>query len=97
MRILALAAALSLAACASANVEPRIEVREVRTAVPVACVPASLGPAPDYPVDLIAILAMPGPDRYQAVAALMLLYRARLDEVEPVLALCAKAGKTPAN
>lgn len=88
------AVTLALTACASGPpAEPKIVTRDVLIPVIADCVPKSLEPPPTYPVTIADILAAPGPDAYQRLAALFLLYRARLAEVEPIIANC----RTPAE
>mgnify|MGYP000747660966 CR=1 FL=1 len=89
------AAALSLAACATTEAAPpeRIVTVEVAVPVPSPCVPATLGPAPEYPDTDEALRAAPDPaTRYQLLGAGRLLRNARLNEVEPVIAACPRAS-----
>ena len=86
---------LSLGACASTPQvapEPRIVTVEVAVPVPQPCVPAGLAAPPEYPDTDDALRAAPdAASRYQLIAAGRLLSRARLNEVEPVVAACPRA------
>lgn len=92
--ILAALCAVSLAGCATAP-ELRIEVREVRIPVPVACA-ADPGPAPAYPDTAEALAA--APDVFEGVKLLKagrLLRQARERELEAALAGCAGLPTKP--
>lgn len=91
---IAVVAALSLTACATAKPVPEPRIVTVEVAVPVAspCVPAGLAGPPEYPDTDDALRAAPGPaERYLLVVAGRALMRARLNELEPVVAGCPKA------
>ncbi len=95
MRSLILAACALLAGCASTpDSEPRVVTVEVAVPVASPCVPASLGPAPEYPDTDEALRAAPdAASRYQLLGAGRLLRGARLNELEPVVARCPKAAE----
>lgn len=92
-----LAGALLLAGCGTTVQErPQPIVTTVEVAVPVSspCVPAKLGPKPDYPdTDAALRAAFDAAERYQLLAAGRPLREARLNELEPVVAGCPKAAK----
>jgi hypothetical protein len=94
-RKICLIAALAMAGCASTpdpDVPERIVTVEVAVPVAQPCVPATLGPAPDYPDTDEALRSAPdAATRYLLIAAGRLLRIARLGEVEPVVAACPKA------
>lgn len=90
MKVLALLVLAPLAACAAAPVEPpTVRTVEVKVPVPVACVPATLAPAPTYPDTAQTLRAAnDAADRYRLMAAGRLLRDQRLAELEPVVAGC---------
>lgn len=90
-----IAAALCLAGCSGRPQErPQPIVTTVEVAVPVAqpCVPATLGPAPDYPdTDEALKQAADAAQRYLLLVAGRILRAARLKELEIVAAGCPRA------
>lgn len=90
----AVAASLLLTACSTTGGEPRVVTVEMAVPVASPCVPASLGPAPDYPDTDEALRRAGDPaERYQLVIAGRALKDARLNEIEPVVAACPKAAR----
>lgn len=95
MKLLLLLPALLLAGCATvpgAPPEPIIVVQDVIIPGPPApCVPASLGPEPDYVDTKEALVnASEGAVRYQLLIAGRIQRMARLSELEPVVKGCPK-------
>jgi hypothetical protein len=89
MRYLAPLAFVLLAACGTAPLEPKVEVREVRVPVPVACVPKSFPAAPQFPDSRAALLAAKGQDeRYRLMAAGWMPRDARLAALEAQIKAC---------
>lgn len=89
-------AAVLLAGCATAPATPpeRVVTVEVAVPVPSPCVPANLGPAPEYPDTDEALRAAPdAATRYLLLGAGRLLRIARANEVEPVVAACPRAAQ----
>lgn len=83
---------ITLAACATKPPEPVIKVVEVRTAVPVACVPKDLPPAPSYTDTREALAAAEDfAGRYQLLAANWALHAAREALTEAALDACRTA------
>lgn len=82
-----------LSGCASQTPEPEVRVQRVVIEKPVACVPANLGEAPQYPDSDEALRkARDLAERYLLLWAGRELRKARLGEVEPVIAECRKAA-----
>lgn len=92
MRALALLPLMALAACATKPApEPVVRTVTVDRAIVVACVPRTLGPAPQYPDTDANIRASAGPgDLLQLLAAGRLLRQQRLAELEPVITACRR-------
>jgi len=92
---LAAALALALAACAGApppELEPRIVTRDVRVAVPVACISrGQIPPAPVYPDQRISAEA-PIDELARAIAIGLAMRDERLAILEAALAACQGAG-----
>lgn len=89
-----LGGALLLAGCHSTGAAPSPRVTVVERAVPVSspCVPATLGPRPDYPDSDEALRAAPdAATRYQLLSAGRPLRVARESELETVVAGCPRA------
>lgn len=86
-----MALCVSLAACASAPREPVVKIVEVKTPVPVTCIPKSLRPAPTVPDTDAAIKASPGPgDLLQLLAAGRIIRDQWIAEVTPAIAACRR-------
>ncbi len=85
----------ALGGCAK-TVAPQPEIRtvEVKVPVPQPCVPASYGPAPDYPdTDSALRKAADAAERYLLLAAGRKLRVSREKENDTVIAGCPKVGK----
>lgn len=93
----ALALALGmLGGCSTPSGPPHEVYTEVKVAVPVSCVPKTLGAAP---IDLLTpaqLLAIPdGPGRYVALAQDWLRRVARMNDTEPVVKACQDPAPAP--
>lgn len=86
-------AASLVAACSTTKPEPQIRVVEGKVPVAVSCVPANLPPQPTYRVTVGDLVGAPdAAERYRLAAAGFQEREARLNEVEPVVEGCRKAG-----
>lgn len=86
-------AASLVAACSTTKPEPQIRIVEVKVPVAVSCVPENLPPRPGYRVTASDIVGAPdAAERYRLAAAGFQERDARLNEVEPVVEGCRKAG-----
>lgn len=87
---------LLLAACASkpqARPEPIIITQPVPVATPAPCVPDTLGAPPDYVDSDKALKGASGPaERYQLLWAGRAQRKARLNEIEPIVAACPRGS-----
>ena len=86
-----------LAACGSTPApEPIIRTIEVRTPVPVSCIPADFPAAPVYPDTAAELKAAPSAeDRLQLLAAGWFVRDARLAFLEGVVANCRRVAPPP--
>ncbi len=85
-----------LSACATSPApEPKIQAVEVKTEVPISCVPSDLPPPPAYTDTTEALKAAPDfAARYQLLAANRGLRITREAMLESLVAGCLKAGGT---
>lgn len=85
-----------LAGCAHAPAaapEPALAPIEVDRPVAASCVPANMADAPEYPDTDQALKTAPdAAERYQLLYAGRKVRTARVNELEPVIAACRKAG-----
>jgi hypothetical protein len=94
-KLLLLLAPFALLACETTpppEPEPRIVTVEVPVPTPAPCVPRDLPPAPEYliPNDATLAGAADAAARYQLLYADWLLRRARLGQLEPIVAACPR-------
>jgi hypothetical protein len=88
-----LAAAASLAACATSPPEPIVKTVEVRTPVAVSCVPKDTPPRLTYSDTDAALKAAPDlAGRYQLLASEHSRRVSRAEILEAVVDACRKAG-----